>query len=116
MRDKYDISGQVGAVGPNANAHDITFNQLWNDTSNKIDLEALTEELPALRKSMKKESNAPEHDLAVGAVANAEIAAKNGDGPAVLKHLKTAGKWSLSCAEKIGTGVAVAALKTSLGI
>jgi len=116
MRDKYDISGQAGAVGPDSQARDITFNQMWRDQSQNINLPILAQELARLRSALRQEACSPEHDIAMGDVANAEIAAKDGDGPKVLEHLRAAGKWALSCAEKIGTGVVVAAIKTALGI
>ena len=58
----------------------------------------------------------PEHDAAVGEIASAQVAAKAGDGPKAMSHLAKAGKWALDVAKKIGTGLAVAALKASLGI
>jgi hypothetical protein len=44
----------------------------------------------------------------------AEKAAIQGDGLAVLKHLKRAGRWALDVAEKIGVAVAVEALKRAM--
>ena len=44
MGDKY-IAGQVGAQGPSAHAHDMTFNQLWSQSGQSIDLQALATEL-----------------------------------------------------------------------
>jgi len=116
MRDKFEVAGQAGAVGPNAHAHDMTFNQLWNATSQDIDLAKLASELATLREGMRKQEKSAEHALAIGEIAGAEIAAKRGDGPTVLQHLKKAGKWALSCAEKIGVGLAVVALKKAIGI
>lgn len=55
-----------------------------------------------------------EHDETLGAVAAAEKAATAGDGPAVLRHLAGAGKWALGVAEKIGTAVAVEAIKRAM--
>jgi len=37
--DTYNISGQVGAVGPNAHAHDITFNQIGSRIEQSMDCE-----------------------------------------------------------------------------
>ena len=44
MGDKY-IAGQIGAQGPGAHAHDMTFNQLWSQSGQSIDLQALATEL-----------------------------------------------------------------------
>lgn len=44
-------------------------------------------------------------------MADAEEAAAKGDGPAALQYLKSASKWTLGIAEKIGLAVATEALK-----
>ena len=49
-------------------------------------------------------------------VASAEIEAQKGDGPQTLSALAKAGKWALNVAEKIGIGVASAAIKTACGL
>jgi uncharacterized protein YjbI with pentapeptide repeats len=110
MGDKY-IAGQVGAQGPGAHAHDMTFNQLWSQSGQSIDLQALATELTTLRRHLRQEAVEPEHDVAIGAVAHAEVAAKEGNGPKTLEWLGKAGKWTLDNAAKIGVGVATAALK-----
>jgi uncharacterized protein YjbI with pentapeptide repeats len=115
MGDKYDISGQAGAIGPNANAHDMTFNQVWNQLQGSIDLPKLADELSRLRQEMKKEAIEPGQDIAVSEIAKAEQSAKAGEGSKTLEHLKSAGKWALDIATKIGTSLAVEALKKSLG-
>lgn len=110
-RDTYNISGQAGAVGPNAHAHDMTFQQIQNG----LDLPRLAEELGRLRAVMKQETEGTrEQDKAIAAVAEAEEAAIKGDGPAALRHLKTAGKWTLGIAEKIGVPVAIEFIKRAM--
>jgi uncharacterized protein YjbI with pentapeptide repeats len=113
--DKY-IAGQVGAQGPSAHAHDMTFNQLWSQSGHSIDLQALATELATLRRHLRQEAVEPEHDVAIGAIASAEVAAKEGNGPKTFEWLGKAGKWTLDNATKIGVGVATAALKTALGL
>ncbi|WP_041468265.1 hypothetical protein [Chloroherpeton thalassium] len=115
MGDRYE-AGQVGALGPNAHAHDMTFNQIWNQTKGNIDLQALSNELTILREELQKTAKNAEEFAEIGAIANAEIEAKKGDGPQVLSALAKAGKWALSVAEKIGIGVATAAIKTACGL
>ena len=119
--DRYTIGdcytvGQAGAVGPGAHAHDLTFNQLWSQSVQFIDLQALATELSILRPHLRQEAVKPEHDVAIGAVANAEMAAKEGDGPKTLEWLGKAGEWALDNAAKIDVEVATAALKTALGL
>ena len=116
MGDQYNTSGQVGAIGPNAHAHDMTFQQIWNGMSDKVDLSALAVELAKLRATMESEAKQPSEKFAVGAIAAAEESAKQNDGPKAMEYLKSAGKWAFSVAEKIGVGIATAALKSSLGI
>ena len=115
MHDQYKI-GQAGAVGPEAHAHDMTFNQIWNESSGNIDIAQLARELTDLRNSLSKEASEPAHYMALGEVAAAEKAASEGNGPKALEHLKNAGSWVWDVATKIGVGVATAAAKTSLGI
>jgi hypothetical protein len=88
-----------------------TFQQIWNQSD--LDLTKLAEELARLRTAMKQEAGgADEHDEAIGTVAGK--AAGQGDGPAALRHLKTASKWTLGVAEKIGVAVAVEAIKKAM--
>jgi hypothetical protein len=116
MGDKYITSGQVGAVGPGAHAHDLHFDQIWNQSAGEIDIVSLSGELSRLRERLRSEAQTPEQDIAVAAVANAEVAARNGDGPKAMEWLNKSGKWAFDVATKIGVGVATAALKAALGI
>ncbi len=116
MGDQYNVYGQTGAVGPSAHAHDITFTQLWNQLENKVDLAKLADELGRLREAMDRQAGEPGEKLAAGAVAAAEQSARQKDGPKVVEYLKTAGKWALSIAEKIGVDVAKEVLKGALGL
>jgi hypothetical protein len=110
-QDTYNVSGQAGAVGPGAQAHDNTFQQIQAG----IDLPKLAEELGRLRNAMRGEyTGTREEDKAIGTVADAEEAATRGDGPAALQYLKSAGGWTLGIAEKIGVALAVEALKRAM--
>lgn len=110
-----DIVGSIVGDDNTLQARDINHQQLWNQAGSSIDLPALAEELGRLRATMRQEASEPEHDEALGAVASAEKAAKQGDGPRALEYLKAAGKWTLGIAEKIGTELAVAAMKKMMG-
>jgi hypothetical protein len=116
MGDQYNTSGQTGAVGPNAHAHDISFNQIWSQLSQKIDLPVLAEELARLREAMGHEAKDPEHFVYAGTIAAAEASARQGNGPKALGYLKQAGKWTLGIAEKIGVDIAKEALKGAMGM
>lgn len=115
MGDKYTV-GQAGAVGPHSHAHDINFNQVWNQTSDHIDLSTLARELADLRQALKIEASEAEHDAVIGTIASAEIEAKRHDGPKALEYLSKASQWALDIASKIGVTVASSAIKKSLGI
>ena len=109
--DTYNVSGQAGAVGPSAHAHDNTFQQIQSGG----DLPKLAEELGRLRVAMKGEATGTrEEDKAIGTVAVAEEAAAKGDGSAALRYLKSAGEWTLAIAEKVGVPVAIEALKRAM--
>jgi len=112
MGDKYEISGQAGAVGPNAQAHDMNFSQ----NQLQVDLPRLAAELDRLRQEMKKEAVDPDQDIAVSEIAKAAQCANTGEEHKVTAHLKSAGKWALDTATKIGVSVAAEALKKSLGV
>jgi DNA segregation ATPase FtsK/SpoIIIE-like protein len=114
MGDKYE-AGQVGAQGPYAHAHDMTFNQIWNQAKGNIDLPNLSKELKSLREELQKSAKNAEDFAEIGAVADAEIEAQKGDGPKALSALAKVGKWTLGVAEKIGVGVATAAIKAACG-
>jgi hypothetical protein len=112
MGDTYN-TGQAGAVGPKAHAHDMTFQQVQNQ--GVLDLPRLAEELARLRAAMRQETEGTaEQDEAIGEVAKAEKAAGQGDDQTMLRHLKAAGKWTLGIAEKIGVVIAVEAIKKAM--
>jgi hypothetical protein len=114
--ESYNNSGQVGAMGRNAKANDITLQQVANQNPIGVNLSSLAAELSKLREAMRSHSTAPEHDMAIGQVAAAENAAQNGDGNTAMDSLKRVGTWTLGIAEKIGVGIATAAIKTSMGL
>jgi hypothetical protein len=115
--DKYE-AGQVVTQGREArtDVQTVTFNQVWQQNKGEVDLATLGAELETLRARLGQAASAPEHYIEIGAIASAEVEAKKGNGEKVYEALSKAGKWSLGVAEKIGVGVAIAALKTSLGV
>lgn len=112
---KYIISGgEQGAVGDGVSANN--FIQVTGKSIQEIDLDVLASELETLRTAARKDSTDLEHDLAMGNLAAAEAAAKQGNRSEVVKHLRNAGKWAFDTATAIGVAVAAEAIKTSLGI
>jgi hypothetical protein len=57
MGDKYTVSGQAGAVGPQAHAHDITFSGVWNQLEKSVDIAQLAEQLGQLHAAMEREAS-----------------------------------------------------------
>jgi uncharacterized protein YjbI with pentapeptide repeats len=113
---KYINKGQVGAMGDNAHAHNMTFNQTIN-TGESLDLVALAVELAQLRMAIKnKQDSSPQADVALGEIAKAEIAAGEKDESGVWQHLKAAGKYALDTATTIGTTLAAEVLKKAMGM
>ncbi|MFJ9606062.1 hypothetical protein ACIRS1_06840 [Kitasatospora sp. NPDC101176] len=110
MGDTYNVDGQAGAVGPHAKASDNTFIQLRMPDGSPVDLPGLAAQLEQLRLALKSEAVTLEHDTAVGAVAQAEVAARQGDESGALAHLKAAGAWALGIARRIGVEVAALAI------
>jgi hypothetical protein len=113
VRDIYNIR-QAAAVGPGARADNVTINQFSFESA---DARQLAEELATLRAELRRRSTSEaEHDLAIGEVASAEIAAGNGDMRSARAHLARAGRWALDVATSIGTTLASAAIKAAMGI
>lgn len=117
MGNKYE-AGQTIAQGENAQvlANNVQFNQLWQKSEASLDLRALSAELGDIREAMKKESKSPEQDIELGALALAEKEARAGSGPKTLEALSKVSRWTLGFAEKVGVGIAAAAIKTALGL
>lgn len=115
MGDQHNYSttgSQSPIYGAGMQARDIS--NTWSGPS--IDLLKLAGELAELRSAMKAEATGQtEQDVALGEIAKAEAAAKSGDQTGTLQALKSAGKWALRVAEKIGVGVAIAAMKPLVG-
>lgn len=115
MGDSY-TAGQAGAMGPGAKAKDMDFNQIWLQNQGSIDLGTLAKELSSLRAAMRSKATDPQHDKSVAAIAEAEEAAKKGDGAGAMQWLQRAGKWALDAATSVGAGVATEAIKRSMGL
>ena len=114
--DKY-LTGQAGAVGPNAYAQETSFVQIWSQVESQIDLPSLAQQLAQLRAEMKRVAKDDlEQDLLVAEVAHAEVSANSSDGAAVMRHLARAGLWALDVAKSIGVEIASSAIKAAMGL
>ncbi|MFB7618764.1 hypothetical protein [Kitasatospora sp. NPDC056181] len=110
----YNASGQIGAFGEGASASNNTFNQIWSQHSQELNLEQLAADLGMLRAAMQKEARSADELISASDIAKAEIEATKGNGPASLEHLKSAGKWALDMAKNIGTEVAKLAISQAM--
>ena len=116
MGDNINVSGGQGnVIGRGAISQANVFNQ-WNNSAEDMNLEALSKELETLRAKLKAEASAPEHDAAVGAVAQAQVEAKKGNGAKAFEYLAQAGKWTLDVAKTVAVPVATQALKAAIGL
>ena len=94
------------------------YKQIWFDFQAGMDGngDKLIKELSGLREVLKTKSHSIEQDQAVGKIADAEQAAKAGDGANVIKHLKNVGKWALDVSTNLGTNIATELIKKSMGL
>ena len=95
--------GQIGAIGQSASATGNTFQQI-------------TADLSRLHEEMQRSAKTPEQRAAAEDVAKAAQSASEQNEPALLQHLKNAGKFALDCAKTIGTDVAAECLKKAMGM
>ncbi|NKJ23850.1 hypothetical protein [Dyella sp. SG609] len=114
--DKYTI---------NVSGHNSRVNVGSTDNSSNTvvlqseDLAALSEELSRLREVVAAKAHDAEHYVAMGSLASAELAAKDGDASKVSKALSSlgnAGHWVLDMAKDIGVKLATETIKEQLGL
>jgi hypothetical protein len=112
----YTNLGQAGAMGDRARSDHNTFVQ--EAPAHPIDLKELARELALVRTEMKDraDKNDLEHDKAIGQIASAEEAAKNGDKSGALAALKGAGSWALEVAKSVTAEVVKDAIEGKLGL
>jgi hypothetical protein len=111
-KNQYSAKQVIGAQGQysQGTVNINNFQQIWNDNKEEIDLVKLADELELLKAEMVKEAKSGEEFEALTNVAHAQEAAQKGDGGKTFEYLSKAGKWTFNVAEKIGVGVAIAAL------
>lgn len=87
------------------------YETLWNILSDEIELPEFAKELSAFRIALKEEANSPEHDITVSYIANAEIDARNANGPGALKYLSNIGKNEITIANNINATLVTRAIE-----
>jgi hypothetical protein len=112
---KYQNLGNVGAMGDNARSDNNTFVQAG--PASPVDLAELARQLAQVRAEMRRKANPddPAHDAEIGAIAQAESAAKSGDKSKALEFLKGAGTWTLEVAKSITASLVKDAIEGRLG-
>jgi hypothetical protein len=108
--------GQVFQVKDHSHVDGLHVNQTINQIDKSIDLAQLASELSILREKMLAEVRELSQVISVGDVAKAEQAAKDKDPSKVAEYLKSAGKWALDTAAKVGVPLAIAAIKQATGL
>jgi hypothetical protein len=109
--------GQAGIVGDKGHADHNIFNQN-SPQLEAADLAQLAAAFAALRQAIKKAdlASSEDHDVEIGDLKEAEIAAKAGEQSKVLEYLKASGQWALDFATKLGVEVAKDVLTSTLGL
>lgn len=110
---KYQI-GSAGAAGDGATASDFEINLNWN-VEIPARTGALGKQLEQLVAHIEKGESPSDGSSMISKLREAKQAASEGNEAGALEKLKGVGKWVLDAATKIGTGVAVAAIKHSNG-
>jgi hypothetical protein len=83
----------------------------------EINIKDLLSDLGRLRNAMKeKKERSPEHDIAIGEISAAILAAQKNDIVSTSEHLKSAGAWALKKSVDIRAKSATDAFKSVLGI
>ena len=117
--DKYEVHGGAGAVGQNAQAHNvniINYQAAWDGLRQQVDLASLVGQLEQLQGELRTRAQTSDDFRSLAEVVSASEAAKANDGSRVLQHLKTAGAWALDVAQKIGVSVAAKAIQSAIGL
>ena len=119
MGDKITVGAAQVVMGSHARTGEIsTQGSVRQGGADQLALAQLADELSTLRKAMRRESDPDDasQDIDLGAVAQAEKAARSGDHEGVMAQLKSVGKWCLDVATKIGVNLATEAIKSSTGL
>ncbi len=109
-----NLSGSNARV--NIGSTDNSVNDVYITNEN---FSALSCELQRLRQALAPKAQEPEHCVAIGALASAELAAKEGNASNVRKALSgigSAGRWVLDGAKEIGVQIAAEVVKRHLGL
>ncbi|VTU22424.1 hypothetical protein SRS16CHR_03048 [Variovorax sp. SRS16] len=107
----YNTTAQsIGMIGENAVASGFQIGNSGAETK------TLLNELEMLRATLSKMACTPEHEVAVGQVALAQDAAKEGNWKSAVDYLRKSGSWVADVATKIGVSVVADMIKKTTGL
>lgn len=115
-KEETHYHGPVGVAGKGSSGTDFTVNQDNRKVILGQDQEQLLEELGQLKLAIASEIDEPQSIEALRDLNGATKAIEADDAEVAQTKLKSAGKWALDKAEKIGVSVAAAAIKHTLGM
>jgi hypothetical protein len=122
-------NSNIGSAGDHAVNYGHLYNQ-WSQSGTSMNLENLGAELTRLKAELARQRAAPADEATTGddattdtvkeaasaAITEAAAAALQGDGKTAFSYLSKAGTWAFEVAKTIGVPVALAALKTAIGL
>lgn len=100
--NQYVNSGQVGAMGPGAQANNTTITVQQHVEFSAADRAKVAEELAALRAALAAGMRDAEDAIEIGRVGEAEVAAKGRDASVLLGALRRFGARAWQTAERLG--------------
>jgi hypothetical protein len=114
---EYNVSGsQVGAVGPGAHVHNVSFQQQVHSADSDINASVLATQLETLQAELAKQASERDHYAALVAVSDAAADAREGKTASAVAKLAVVGRWVADIASKIGVSVAAEAIKQATGL
>lgn len=109
--------GNINQINTGINSGEVTQDNSGNfSATQQFNFEQLEKEISKLHQEMKKLAQTDEHEIAVGEILKAKKAAKEKNKEKVYENLKSAGKWALDTATKIGTPLLIEIFKIALNL
>jgi hypothetical protein len=115
MADQYNNHGQSGAMGPNAQVQNNSFQQIQQQAAT-VNAVELVRELDLLLERVETERDNPDKEEDIASLELARKAADRGDTPKALKQLAKVGAWVKEPAIQVGAGLVVELVKKLVGL
>lgn len=114
MGDQYNNHGQSGAMGPNAQVQNNSFQQFQQQAAT-VNAVELVRALDLLLERVETERDDPDKEEDIASLELARKAADRGDTPKALKQLAKVGTWIKEPAIQVGAGLIVELVKKLVG-